>query len=85
MAAKSNSLSTLKKFVKRGIDVNTRHPLGWNALHTAVANGNLDAVKLLIQSGADVNAKDEFSSAPRVASQRRVSSIIGMQLIYKHF
>ncbi len=77
MAAQNSNLSTLKIFVKGGIDVNTRHPLGWNALHAAVVNGKMDAVKFLVENGADVNAKDEFSSALRVSAQRRVSSAQG--------
>lgn len=80
-AAKENDTKTLKKLLKKGIDVNCRHTFGWNALHTAVANGNQNAIKLLVEHGADVNAKDEFSSAHRIAAQERISSILGMTVM----
>lgn len=34
------------------------------ALHTACKNGNLDAVRLLLKSGAPVNARDESGATP---------------------
>ena len=34
-------------------------------------------VRLLVESGADVNMKDEFSSADRVAFKERVSRLSG--------
>lgn len=73
-AAKDNNVKVLNQLLKNGVDVNCRHPLGWNALHTAVINGHSDIIRLLIKKGADVNAKDEFSSAIRIASQEMVSS-----------
>ena len=85
MAAQNGNMSTLKKFVKSGIDVNSRHPLGWNALHTAVVNGKLDAAKFLVENGADVNAKDEFSSALRIAAQMRWSSAQGTNQFISQF
>lgn len=57
----------MKQLLSNGIDPNCRHALGWNALHTAVINGNWDAIKVLVENGADINAKDEFSTAVRVA------------------
>ena len=77
-SAKENNTKVLKKFLKSGIDLNCRHHYGWNALHAAVVNGSWDAVKLLVDNGADVNAKDEFSSAQRMAAQERVSNVIGL-------
>ena len=37
-------------------------------------------VKFLLEKGADVNVKDEFSSATRVAQQERVSPSKGEHL-----
>lgn len=82
IAAKGGDLQLLKKLLGNGIDVNCRHSLGWNALHAAVVNGNWDAVQLLIENGADVNAKDEFSSARRIASQEGINSIMGKYSLF---
>lgn len=82
IAAKGGDLQLLKKLLGNGIDVNCRHSLGWNALHAAVVNGNWDAVQLLIENGADVNAKDEFSSARRIASQEGINSIVGKYSLF---
>ena len=67
----------MKKLLKSGVDINCRHPLGWSALHTAVVNTDWAVIEFLIENGADVNARDEFSSASRVAAQERVSSTRG--------
>ncbi len=76
-ACKENDVKELKELLKKGVDVNGKHPLGWYALHAAVINGHLDVVRMLIEKGADINVKEEYSSATRVASQARVSSFKG--------
>lgn len=76
-AIKEGDLRTVKRLLKNGVSVNSRHGFGWNALHVAVINGHLDIIKLLAENGADINVKDEFSSAQRVASKERISSLIG--------
>ncbi|KAL5460314.1 hypothetical protein EMCRGX_G033756 [Ephydatia muelleri] len=73
VAAKEGDIDTLKSLLHRGVDINCRHPLGWTALHAAVVNQNWKVVKFLLEKGADMNVKDEFSSATRVAQQERVS------------
>ncbi|TAL30595.1 MAG: ankyrin repeat domain-containing protein [Alphaproteobacteria bacterium] len=45
-------------------DVNTTNALGENALHIAVRWGEIDAVKLLISSGADINKHGEYGYTP---------------------
>ena len=67
----------MKKLLKSGVDINCRHPLGWTALHTAVINSNWPVIEFLVDNGVDINSKDEFSSAPRMAAQERVSSTQG--------
>ena len=49
-----------------------RHPLGWNALHTAAINGKVEALKFLIKSGADINAGDNFSNVYKTAVEKRM-------------
>ena len=76
-AIRDGNLKLIKKLLKNGVDVNSRHYLGWYAIHVAVVNGHMGLVKLLLDNGADVNIKDEFSSAQRIATQERTSSIVG--------
>ncbi|XP_026302171.1 caseinolytic peptidase B protein homolog [Apis mellifera] len=59
-AVKYGNIPELKSIIKEGIDINTRHLLGWTALHLAAINSQPEVVKLLLKYGADVNAQDEF-------------------------
>ncbi|KOC58912.1 Caseinolytic peptidase B protein like protein [Habropoda laboriosa] len=59
-AAKYGNIPELTNIIKGGIDVNTRHSLGWTALHLAAISAQPEAIKLLLKNGADVNAPDEF-------------------------
>lgn len=68
----------MKRLLKSGVDVNCRHPLGWTALHTAIVNANWPVVEFLVDNGVDINSKDEFSSAPRMAAQERAGSTQGI-------
>ena len=81
LAIKAGNLRTVKQLLQNGMNVNCRHDFGWNALHVAVINGHRDIIKLLVDEGADVNVKDEFSSAQRVAYQNRMSGILGKYFI----
>ena len=40
---------------------NLSHPSGWTPLHAATANGHEGAVQLLLDHGADVNARDRYA------------------------
>ena len=42
--------------------MNCRHPYGWTALHAAAMNGRSEAVKFLLDNGADPNLPDNFSN-----------------------
>jgi len=56
----SNDTKKLKELVKAGVNVNARNECGWTPLHYAVGGGHLEIVKLLLKSGADVNAKEKM-------------------------
>ena len=59
-AIRNNDLTSIKTQLRKGADVNTRDRRGSTLLMHAAIAGSPDAVKLLIDSGADVNAKNSF-------------------------
>lgn len=69
-AAKSNDLERINSCVKWGAPVNGVVRWGWDAspgntpLTSAIWPKHLDAVKLLVRLGADVNLEDGFSMTP---------------------
>jgi hypothetical protein len=49
----------------RNINVNVKDNLnGWTPLHDAVMNGHIEIARLLLQNGAEVNAKDSDGYTP---------------------
>lgn len=59
-------LTLFKEYLKKGVDVNCRHPYGWTALHSAAANSRPEAVRFLLKNGADPNMADTFSNIYQV-------------------
>ena len=57
--------------------MNLRHPLGWTALQLAAVNGKSEAVKVLLDAGADPNLGDEFINVYRTAIDKGLHSIDG--------
>ncbi len=64
-AAASNDLITLDKFLSNGMNVNaTEIHSGDTALHLAAKGNKIQAVKLLLENEANVNAKNKTSLTP---------------------
>jgi len=59
-AARANDIKTLKEFLDNGFEVNTKNHYGVTALTFAIDKGNLEAIILLLERGADPNLKDSF-------------------------
>lgn len=58
-AAQCGHMLILSELLKHSAEVNARFlPIGWTALMLAVLNNQLEAVKLLLQHGADPKLKD---------------------------
>jgi ankyrin repeat protein len=59
-----DSPHVLEAMLKRGAKVDVRATDGEMPLHWAARHGNLASVKLLLENGADANAKDEQRKTP---------------------
>ena len=59
-AARKGDAVTVKKLLDEGVDVNTKFRYNATALFYACDHGHLDVVKLLLDRGADMTAKDTF-------------------------
>ena len=80
-AAHGGVISVLEKMLQRGIDPNMRQgsPLYW-----AIERGHTEAVKLLVQYGANVEQKDESGKTPLIyASDRKDTKMIEVLLEWK--
>lgn len=63
-AAKQNDTVLLKKLLDRKIPLDSRDAQGRTALLIATQNNAIQAANLLINAGADVNAKDNLQDSP---------------------
>ncbi|KAI0982209.1 hypothetical protein GJ496_002426 [Pomphorhynchus laevis] len=62
----------LKKAIQSSTSPNTRHEFGWTLLHAAVINKNKQAIKILIDNGADLNSGDEYVNLFTTSTAKRV-------------
>ncbi|XP_061087928.1 protein phosphatase 1 regulatory subunit 27-like [Conger conger] len=62
---RQGDLEQIGRFIRAGkINLNTIYLSGMAALHEAVLSGNLESVKLLVKSGADIHQQDEDGWTP---------------------
>jgi len=67
MPDRNEATRLLQHYLRAGVDINaidTRSPLKWTALHTATFEGNPQAVRLLLDNGADARIKDSMGRTP---------------------
>ena len=73
-----NDLDLAKQCIKLKADVNyiRKHRHGESALHIAATHNNVDAIKLLLLNGANVNAKDydNWSALHKAARNNNVEA-----------
>ena len=60
--ASLGELAEVEKSLANGTDVNSADDEGYSALHAAAENGYLDVVKLLVEKGADVQHKTQYTA-----------------------
>src|SRR5262245_26656349 len=66
-AAKKGDVTELKKLLDQGVKVDSTNKYGVTALGFACSKGHLDAVQLLVERGANVNAEDTFYNATPIS------------------
>ena len=54
----SGSATLLENLIMQGAEVNARDKGAWTPLHLAAKNGHVEALKILLENGANVNVKD---------------------------
>ena len=67
LAAYLGDITKVQSFIEKGIDVNiTRGPTDETSLHYAVKSryGSVDVIKLLVDSGADINSRNRRGGTP---------------------
>ena len=89
LAAQNNRPDAVTALLRAGADPNRYNPPGGHshctALQSAIAEGHLDTVKVLVEAGADLSIKDILHDAPAVewaeyASTPEVFAYIKSQL-----
>jgi ankyrin repeat protein len=76
--ARSDVIAIIALLFEYGVDPNQRGINDWTALHMAVAERNLAAVRLLLASGADPLARtriDDYESAREMAAAAGLTEI----------
>ncbi|EEB19631.1 suppressor of potassium transport defect, putative [Pediculus humanus corporis] len=74
-AAQYGNDTEIKNLASEGMDMNTRHPMGWTALHVASINSRLGVVKALLKAGADPDLGDDFINIQRTAIEKGLHSM----------
>jgi ankyrin repeat protein len=87
-AVRAGDVAAVRKLLADGVPVDTKFRYDRTALSFACDRGHLEVVKLLLESGADVNAKDTFynatplawASSPAMARKPQHAEIVGLLL-----
>jgi ankyrin repeat protein len=74
-ALRANDLSRLSSLVTSRGDAGAADPMGETLLMSAAAAGSLDAMKFLVDQGADVNAQNAFGSTALVWSATDLAKV----------
>ncbi len=76
VAAREGDAPAIREIVERGCDPNAAYgALNWTPLMHAISRNQIESVKALLDSGADVNRTGDYETEPRT-KQLRVTSLM---------
>lgn len=81
-AINKNDIKEVKSLIAQGLNINASNQFEKAPLHYAAYNGNLKIVKLLVENGADINAKYEGANPLYFAALANHPKI--MKYLIKH-
>jgi ankyrin repeat protein len=65
VCCKNIELASIGRLLQKGADINYKDPkIGWTSLHYATSAESIAVVKLLINKGADINARNNQGATP---------------------
>ncbi|KAL1826885.1 hypothetical protein ACET3Z_005297 [Daucus carota] len=68
-AVKQNNLDLIRQIIQYGGDVTLLSSTGTTALHTAISDENTEAVKFLLEQGADIDKADQHGWTARALAE----------------
>ncbi|XP_063625627.1 putative ankyrin repeat protein RF_0381 [Cydia splendana] len=74
----------IEKLISEGVDVNLRDPIGRTALHFAVQDGNIRAIKMLLEAGASTTVMDNVGLTPLQICVMRRPSVEVAKLLFSY-
>ncbi|KAL9654152.1 hypothetical protein ABK040_016498 [Willaertia magna] len=71
LATNSHQYKTMKYLIEKGANINHQDEAGMNALHVAASNGDLQAVKILLEAGIskDASVRGQKNQTPEVIAE----------------
>ena len=76
-AVQAQDLVSATSLIKKGGCINAKDKDGNSVLHLAASNGDFDMVKLLVENGAEILAKNSLGNTPReVARAPRGNGVV---------
>lgn len=78
-AVRDGNVARIESYLSSGENINAKNALGNTALHYAVASGDSDMVKFLLENGADANIANSKGWTPAaIAEKKNLSDIVNI-------